>query len=68
MSGLKVSNPYNSSMSFKGPNEIVSSQNSKAAGKAVARFPHAPLSPSTSNGQAGKMKTRAYTPGGPAGS
>jgi hypothetical protein len=60
---MKVSNPYNSSMSFKGPDEIVSSQNSKAAGKAVARFPHKPLRPSTSNGQAGKMKARAMTPG-----
>lgn len=65
---LKVSNPYGSSMSFKNPDEIVDSQNSKAAGKAVARFPNKPLSPSTSNGDAGKMKTRAYTPGGPRGS
>ncbi len=65
---MKVSNPYGSSMSFKGPDEIVSSQNSKGAGKAAARFTHKPLTPSTKSGEMGKMKTRAYTPGGPAGS
>lgn len=67
---MKLTSPsiYGASGSVKVPPETIQAENKQASGKAKARYPHAPLSPSTSNGQAGKMKTRAYTPGGPAGS
>jgi len=66
---MKVSNPYGANDKFKVPPETVSGELSQAGGKAKARFPHTPLSPSTKNGESGKMKTRAYTPGtSPAGS
>lgn len=39
------------------------SGNSKNSGKAKARYPHAPLTPGQSNGQAGKAKVHALTPG-----
>lgn len=66
---MKVSNPYGMSLTVKTTPEIVNSANSKASGKAKARFPHTPLGPGQSNGEAGKMKRPAYTPGtSPAGS
>lgn len=65
---MKVSNPYGANYNFKVPPETIQAENKQASGKAKARFPHAPLSPSQANGQAGKMKAKAYTPGGPAGS
>lgn len=42
--------------------------NAKNNGKHKMRFPHPPLTPDQGNGQAGKMKRPAYTPGGPSGS
>ena len=65
---MKTSNPYGANDTFKTPPETVKSEQSQASGKAKARFPHKPLGPGQSNGSAGKMKTRAYTPGGPSGS
>lgn len=65
---MKVSNPYGANDTYKTAPETVNSANSKASGKAKARFPHTPLGVSQANGQAGKAKNRAYTPGGPAGS
>ena len=67
--GLKVSNPYGCSDSYQSGSAIVDSQNSKAGSKAKARFPHKPLMPGQKNGEAGKMKRPALTPGSsPAGS
>lgn len=51
----------NSSMSGKSPTSV------GGGGKAKARYPHAPLSPSQKGG-GGTVKHRAYTPGGPTGS
>jgi hypothetical protein len=66
---VKVSNPYGASDNFKTPPETVNAENAQASKKAKARFPHKPLGISQANGEAGKMKTRAYTPGtSPAGS
>lgn len=61
--GLKVSNPYGADDTYKSGSAIVDSQNSKASSKAKARFPHTPLMPGQKNGQAGKMKRPAMTPG-----
>jgi hypothetical protein len=67
--GLKVSNPYGATDTYKSGSAIVDDQNAKANGKAKARFPDKPLMPGQSNGQAGKMKRPALTPGSsPAGS
>jgi hypothetical protein len=44
------------------------SGNSKNSGKFKARYPHPPLGVGQSNGEQGKMKRPAYTPGGPSGS
>jgi len=60
---MKVSNPYGANDTYKSGSAIVDAQNAKASGKAKARFPDPPLSPSTKNGPAGKMKRPAYTPG-----
>ena len=65
---MKTSNPYGANDTVKVPPETISSEMSQAKSKAKARYPHKPLGISQSNGQAGKMKTRAYTPGGPEGS
>lgn len=65
---MKVSNPYGASNNFKTPPETVNAENAQASKKAKARFPHKPLGISQSNGQSGKAKTHALTPGGPAGS
>ncbi len=48
--------------------KTITNEQSKASSKAKMNFKHTPLMPSQSNGEAGKAKTRAYTPGGPAGS
>lgn len=61
--GLKVNNPYGADDTYKSGSAIVDSQNSKASGKAKARFPNPPLMPGQKNGQAGKMKRPAMTPG-----
>lgn len=48
----------NSSVSGKAPMSVPG-----AGGKAKARYPHAPLGPGQNNGQAGKAKVHALTPG-----
>jgi hypothetical protein len=65
---MKVSNPYGASDTFKVPPETINAEQKQASGKAKARYPNKPMGISTSNSDAGKAKTRAYTPGGPAGS
>lgn len=65
---MKVTNPYGANDSFKTPPETVNAEQRQANSKAKARFPHKPMGVSQANGTAGKAKTRAYTPGGPAGS
>jgi hypothetical protein len=67
--GLKVSNPYGANDTYKSGSAIVDDQNRRASSKAKARFPDPPLSTSQKNGEQGKMKRPAYTPGSsPAGS
>jgi len=61
--GLKVSNPYGANDTYRSGSEIVNNEISKASGKAKARFPDTPLMPGQKNGQAGKMKRPAMTPG-----
>ena len=66
---MKTSNPYGANYQVKVPPETIQAEMSQAKGKATARYPHTPLSPSQANGQQGKMKRPAYTPGtSPAGS
>ncbi len=67
---MKLTSPavYGAMGTVKVPPETINSEMSQANGKAKARYPHAPLGISQKNGQAGKMKGGAYTPGGPAGS
>jgi hypothetical protein len=67
---LKLTSPavYGASGSVKVPPETINGEQSQAKGKAKARYPHTPLGISQANGQAGKMKRAAYTPGGPEGS
>ena len=60
---MKTSNPYRANYPVKVPPETIQKEMSQASGKARARYPHSPLGPSMSNGQAGKMKRPAYTPG-----
>lgn len=60
---MKVSNPYGANDTFRMPNEIVERNNSKASGKAKARFPDTPAKVTQPQGKSGGMKTRAYTPG-----
>ncbi len=60
---MKTSNPYGANYPVKVPPETIQKEMSQASGKARARYPHSPLGPSMSNGQAGKMKRPAYTPG-----
>lgn len=60
---MKTSNPYGANYQVKVPPETIQSEMSQAKGKATARYPHTPLSPSQANGTMGKMKTRAMTPG-----
>jgi hypothetical protein len=61
--GLKVSNPYGADDTYKSGSAIVDAQNAKASGKAKMRFPDPPLMPGQKNGQAGKNKRPALTPG-----
>ncbi len=49
--------------SVKVPPDTINAEQRQANSKARARYPNAPLSPSQANGQAGKMKVRALTPG-----
>lgn len=66
---MKTKNPYGANDTVKVPPETIQSEMSKASGKAQARYPHKPLGIGTKNGEAGKVKTRALTPGtSPAGS
>jgi len=66
---MKTSNPYGANNPVKVPPETIQKEQSQASGKAKARYPHTPLGPSQKNGEAGKMKRPAYTPGtSPAGS
>lgn len=66
---MKTSNPYGANDTVKVPPETIQGEMKQASGKAKARYPSKPLSTSTKNGEAGKMKTRAMTPGtSPAGS
>lgn len=66
---MKTSNPYGMNIPVKTGSSIVDNELSKASGKAKARYPDTPLGISQANGQSGKMKTRALTPGTtPAGS
>lgn len=61
---IKVSNPYGADDKYKSAPETTASERSQASGKAVARFPHKPLMPEQSNGEAGKLKgkNRAWGP------
>jgi hypothetical protein len=69
---MKVSsNPYTPVGEIKTDPDIISSERSKAGSKASARYPSGKpsLQPGGGGGDnSGKMKTRAYTPGGPSGS
>lgn len=66
---MKTSNPYGANYTVKVPPETIQAETSQAKGKAKARYPHPPLQPDQNNGQQGKMKRPAYTPGtSPAGS
>ena len=60
---MKTSNPYGANYTVKVPPETIQAETSQAKGKARARYPHTPLQPEQSNGEAGKMKRRALTPG-----
>ena len=60
---MKTSNPYGANYTVKSPPETIHNEQSKAASKAKARYPHPPLGPGQANGQAGKMKRPAMTPG-----
>ncbi len=64
----KIYEPGKAEEMHIGDDAAVKAMQKKAAGKAKPRYPHAPLGPGQDNGQSGKMKTRAFTPGGPAGS
>jgi len=69
--GLSTKNPYGAGMSAKLPPETISGELSKAGSKAKAAYPSGTPSIEPgggAGGNAGKMKTRAYTPGGPSGS
>ncbi len=68
MSVPKIYEPSKAMHTSVGDEAAVKSNLAKLSGKAKQRFPHTPLGPNQTNGQAGKMKTRAYTPGGPSGS
>lgn len=67
---MKTKNPYGADYDVKVPPETIQSEQSQAKNKAVARYPHKPLSnvPGGGGDTSGKFK-RAYTPGtSPAGS
>jgi len=60
---MKTSNPYGASDSVKVPPETIQAEMRQASGKATARYPSQPLGISQKNGESGKCKTRALTPG-----
>lgn len=60
---MKTKNPYGANYTVKVPPETIQSEMSQASGKARARYPNPPLGPGQSNGEQGKMKRPAYTPG-----
>lgn len=60
---MKTSNPYGADYEVKVPPKTIQDEMAQAGGKAKARYPHKPLGPGQSNGQQGKMKIRALTPG-----
>jgi hypothetical protein len=60
---MKTSNPYGANYPVKVPPETISAEMSQAGSKAKARYPHKPLGISQANGEAGKMKRPAMTPG-----
>jgi hypothetical protein len=66
---MKTMNPYGANDTVRVPPETIQAERANAGSKAKARYPHKPLGPSQANGEAGKMKRPAYTPGtSPAGS
>lgn len=69
---MKTSSPSTygmNGMAVKTPPDTINNEVKLASGKAKARYPDTPLGTSTKNGESGKMKTRALTPGtSPAGS
>jgi hypothetical protein len=65
---MKTKNPYGANYDVLVPPATIQKEQSQAGGKAKARYPNPPLGPGQSNGEAGKMKRPAYTPGGPSGS
>lgn len=67
--GLSTKNPYTKSQTAKVPPETISNELSKAGSKATATYKSGtPSIQPGGGGGSGKMGTRAYTPGGPAGS
>jgi hypothetical protein len=63
---LTTKNPYVASDTFKTDPDIISAELSKSGKKASARYPSgkSPIEPGGgAGGNAGKMKTRALTPG-----
>ena len=68
---LKPTHPavYGPSYAVKVPPDTIQAERSNASSKAKARFPSTPLGVGQSNGQAGKARVHALTPGtSPAGS
>jgi len=66
---MKTKNPYGANYQVKVPPETIQAEQAQAAKKASARYPNPPLGPEQTNGQQGKIKIRALTPGtSPAGS
>ena len=61
---MKISNPYVKGMAVKVPPETISSEMSKAGGKATARYPNKALTnqPGGGGSTGGSFK-RALTPG-----
>lgn len=60
---MKTSNPYGANDTVKVPPETIQAEMRQAGGKAQARYPSKPLGTSQKNGEMGKCKTRALTPG-----
>ena len=60
---MKTSNPYGANYDVLVPPATIQKEMSQASKKARARYPNPPLGPGQSNGQAGKVKIRALTPG-----
>jgi len=47
---MKTSSPYGPGMDVKSPPDTITSEQSKAGGKAKARYPHSPISTNQSAG------------------